>query len=220
MHARLRGTVSGLPKIGDLHSKLFSRGKGKRSDKLVGNGFARREGHASLRCLEPGRGDVVGMRADRAVADVETALLAERGIARDDRFPDAEARRAIADDLVRVWQRLGKLGAQMSEQRPERLRSRRDIGVVIGESGYASLSEVACRPASEDGIGSRHRSCERRCGAGAPVGISPADMSGRRHARTQKARTPADPRLSKRPAAPHQPTASSRSAGVPDRILS
>jgi hypothetical protein len=64
-----------------------SGGQGEFFDELVRDWLAQREGDARLGRLEPSRCNVVSTRLDGGRRQIETALLAERCITRDDGFP-------------------------------------------------------------------------------------------------------------------------------------
>src|SRR5262249_35336648 len=107
-------------------------------DERVRDWLARREGDASLGGLEPGRGNVVGMRLDGGRRSIEAALLAERSIARDDGLSDPEPRQFIGDDFFGVRQRARELSAQSNQQRAEVFRSLSYVGVVISKHGQST----------------------------------------------------------------------------------
>lgn len=99
------------------------------------DGLGGREGDTSLGRREPGRRDVGGVGLDGGRREIEAALLAERGVARDDRFSDPDARHLVGDDFLGVGECAGKLGAQPGPAGAEFSRSLGDISGVIDRRG-------------------------------------------------------------------------------------
>jgi hypothetical protein len=110
-----------------------SRSQGEFFDELVGDWLAQRKGDARLGRLEPSRCNVVSTRLDGGSCQIETALLAERCITRDDGLSDPEPRHLIGDDFLGVRQSACECGTQSNQQGAELLRSRSNIGVVISK---------------------------------------------------------------------------------------
>src|SRR5262249_4581649 len=110
-------------------------------DERVRDWLAQRKGDARLGRLEPSRCNVVSTRLDGGRRQIETALLAERCITRDDGCSDPESRHFIGEDFLGVREPAAELSAQANQQGAELLRSLRDIGVVISRhrQGTSSL---------------------------------------------------------------------------------
>jgi hypothetical protein len=125
------------PKVSEI--LIPSRSQGEFLNEPVRDWLARREGDASLGSLEPGCGDVAGMRLDGGRRQIEAALLTERCITRDDRFSDPEPWHFIGDNFFGVRQRARKLSAQSNQQGSEVFRSLSYVGVVISKHGQSRL---------------------------------------------------------------------------------
>jgi hypothetical protein len=119
-----------------------SGSQGEFFDELVRDWLVKRKGHTRLGGLEPSRCNVVSTGLDGGRCQIETALLAERCITRDDGFSDPEPRHFVGDDFLGVRQSARELSTQSNQQGAELLRSLSDIGVVISKhrQGTSSLS--------------------------------------------------------------------------------
>lgn len=111
---------------------ISSRRQGEGLNQPVRDGLFRRKGDTGLSGLEPGCGNVAGMRRDGGRRQIEPALLTERRIARDDGLSDPEPRHLVLDDFLGVRQGARQLGAQSHQQGAKVFRRLGDIGVVIG----------------------------------------------------------------------------------------
>src|SRR5690606_22500209 len=81
-------------------------------DEVVRDRLAWGEGDAGLGGLVARGRDLFGVLGDGVREEVEAALLAERGVARDDRAADREARHVVRHGLLGVGQRARQDRAQ------------------------------------------------------------------------------------------------------------
>src|SRR5262245_4551873 len=96
----------------NLKLLIFLRSQSEFLDQRVRDRLAGRESDAGLGGFQPRRGNVAGMRLDGGRRQIKSALLAERGITRDDGFSDPEPWHLVGDDFFGVRQCARKLRAQ------------------------------------------------------------------------------------------------------------